>query len=1499
MAGQQLPFGQLTPTARPIGAFVSAANPNLPEPAKPALLGAPDGVTTMQMASGGSVQGYNQLEELAQSLAPFSDALMKLGQRGALSYVGGKIDQGYYSQLKELQARSLASLQQQQEAGAANAAAAVSELQKIDPPGARLLQEANPWVAVGRRRALAQVAGGEIDDVLLNELTVNRGRLAGLTPGSPELLQTKAALTAKVLQDYGLSEDDPEVAVYVTPRLNQAWDSFTAEQRTLWRAELTRNTADTSAGSALTLLSQLIGKEAETTGVPNPFDPTQRIRKGEQGYALAAGLALTGAIDRQLSVLAGDDKAKAWEQIKGVLAYAAKNPALAEIIKELRLGDPNTPLDKRPRWVDANPVEFLQMQNTGLKALNENFEQQQQGLENSLDGLWYGQNGPGGSGAKVDTAEWQQQANWVRAEGIRAGYRDVDGYIQTKYNQALTTATAVAGLTGEQQAGISNWVENLSPEQLSPQNIARTRAEANRIANLEPTAEARERRRRELQDEITRKEKLANDMPAGVLGQIKGELRRDAGLPAIKALDPDGTVSPLLALPGTTVAGAAAAAPRKLADFLVGVENLYTRYVGAAMTEYRQRNPAVREIPAAQQNVIVSGAIAKARQSAEYKELLDAAKQPAPGAAPANGQQNGNRPGTTPTSGRPPAGIPQNARGVPIRQARQLPDSTAKAYAARPVLDPQSIYAELKRLEKDKPVSRELYDLATRAGTSTTRYLLEQLKFYPQLDRDGSVKTYLQERLQRERAANTVSSANFAPATGTNLGMVPTGYNAFSPGSWLMRMFAPPAAAATRSSMEPTMGGGGNGAGSFRNPVPGVNFTANRGGYDADTGLDIHGPEGTSVVAALPGRIVYAEKGHSAQMGQSSSSRGYKDQHSVLVELDQPFTYNGKTIRYAWYSHMQGLDPGVAGRNGARISAGQRLGEMGIANGVSHLHFGLVGDREQNVFLTHREIRQLFASGGPAANTPTTRTGGGLTGIASYYSGSGGQDGVAGGRTANNEIYDPNKMTAAVQWSLRGKYLNKWVTVEDLNTGKTVRVWVNDVGPMGGTRLAVNSRDPRVIDLSPAAFRALFGGTSQGVGRVRIIGAAAGNGPRASAEGAPPSAGIASADEAKYGRELGQIAMGSDGVVSDATQGLFDGAVPFDGSAMEQDMGDVAGLRPLPTNRMAIQAGRPMTGNAPDRHQQTIDRHIKANEAKEDWNPLLMENQQRLNNTNPNPRSRPSHPTATAVSNWLHDLKSAVDKRARNAFHNVREQAGTPQFTKGYFGDLRDETQDLSGFLTEKEERTFRQVLFDFLDGKSIQMQRHRFTMENLPYPMAIRFRKAANDYLYEWNERQKDKVSSGTVPVRNALEDRRTAAFAAFNQRSKDWSADGQPLLKLDPKDFSDRDRKALGLTPQRLNDLLYEWNTKRLVVAEAALYSLFDKKANANPGFMPTIKDLPGQLVYSKEARQWLVNWQIKRNEQRRQAALDMLDMKREAIRTIDTETNPATGGEFFGGI
>jgi hypothetical protein len=89
--------------------------------------------------------------------------------------------------------------------------------------------------------------------------------------------------------------------------------------------------------------------------------------------------------------------------------------------------------------------------------------------------------------------------------------------------------------------------------------------------------------------------------------------------------------------------------------------------------------------------------------------------------------------------------------------------------------------------------------------------------------------------------------------------------------------------------------------------------------------------------------------------------------------------------------------------------------------------------------------------------------------------------------TANNkDRFDPNAMTAAVQRSLRGKYLDKWLLVEDLDTGRSVRVYANDVGSMGGTDNSINRQDPRIVDLSPAAFKQLYGSLNRGTGRIRV-----------------------------------------------------------------------------------------------------------------------------------------------------------------------------------------------------------------------------------------------------------------------------------------------------------------------------------------------------------------------------------------------------------------------------
>jgi hypothetical protein len=143
------------------------------------------------------------------------------------------------------------------------------------------------------------------------------------------------------------------------------------------------------------------------------------------------------------------------------------------------------------------------------------------------------------------------------------------------------------------------------------------------------------------------------------------------------------------------------------------------------------------------------------------------------------------------------------------------------------------LHSELSRLSNGKPVSADLYRLANRAGTTTNRYLLEQLRFYPQLDPNGEARKYLENKIRQQRQGQTVSGANWQSMTsGSGMGMVPTGYNPLAPGSWLMNMLMPPASAATLPPSYARYESGGGGAG---------------GGYSGPAGS---GPKGAVITAA-------------------------------------------------------------------------------------------------------------------------------------------------------------------------------------------------------------------------------------------------------------------------------------------------------------------------------------------------------------------------------------------------------------------------------------------------------------------------------------------------------------------------------------------------------------------------------------------------------------------------------------------------------------------------
>jgi murein DD-endopeptidase MepM/ murein hydrolase activator NlpD len=1064
---ERLPFGQVNPVAKPLDTYIQpSAQNSLAKPAQPSEIQVTGGLRAIGTSGGGVIRSQadpgRNLQATAEALAPFNRALTTTLTAGVGMLKAQQIDAGYIEAQNEY-ARAQLVMQQQAEVSATNAASQITQLEKVDPVAAILLKDANPWKQIGRRRAIAQIAGADLDGALSTTLSQDFGRLAGLPPGSGELMKARVKVTDQVMQRYGLTEDMPEVAQYFTPAMSRAWDKFANKHEQAYNDQLEASTT----ASGVAAMGARIKTMAED-GIP--FNGTT-VQLGDPLWPQLAGFELTKESDKQLQMIGGAARVRALKEMREQLIGSyGQVPKLSEALTFVRGGDPSVPMEKRPTWGASNPLDMLELKNRGNEARIKDYELGQQGIEQKLDALWFQQGSPG---AMLPTDPGYPAALLAfRNQAAALGYRDFDNYINGRMSSTSSVLAEAYRPDPLASQDFLSSIEDTSPSVFaSPEGLKQLRQQAREAARAEPTSALQAERYREYNEAIERKRRQAEEATPGVQQQISQSLLQDLALPEVKKKLDAGkaggsSMMQSLIQQGADPASAAASAfgRSEAVAFTNGVQNLYLRAAEDALNQWREDNPGRAMSPAAK-NRIVSQAVADARKSKAYEDLYSTLTGKKPG------QVGPGSVGTGPGQGTQPG--PQ-ARGVPKAKAAALPDSTVKGYAARPVMEGNWLHSELDSLNKGKPVSAELYQLAKRAGTSVNRYLLEQLRFYPQLDPDGSASRYLQDQVRKQRQGQQVSSANYGGATG-GLAMVPTAYNPMAPGSWLMNLLMPPAAAATL----PPMGGGGRpfggSGGSFERPASVVYERP-----DGQPGVDLYFP--SKRFPAVLGGVVK----------DVSREGGYGNY--IVVESIDPLTNRKVDVLYG---HL--ADGSVRVRPGQRISAGDVIGQQGGTGNVRSADGTIAsidflapreaGSRDMTPYSGFDQLRRHVVSSlqGSASSRPATRSGGGLTGLATYYTGSGGSDGVAGGPTANGERYNPNAMTAAVQWSLRGKYLNKWVTVEDLDTGKTVKVWVNDVGQMGGSRLGVNRQDPRVIDLSPAAFKKLFGSTSRGVGRIRIV----------------------------------------------------------------------------------------------------------------------------------------------------------------------------------------------------------------------------------------------------------------------------------------------------------------------------------------------------------------------------------------------------------------------------
>lgn len=827
MADRNLPLGQITPVARPIGAFVQAAQAQPAAPARPVQLDSPSGISTIQIGSRGNVTGFNQYEQLATALAPFNKALMDVAGQGYLSLRKGQIEEGYYAELKNQQAKATLSLQVQAEAGAADAASQIGQLEKVDPIAAQLLNESNPWKLIGRRRALAQLAGSEISNALEDDLSANAGMLSTLRPDSPELTKRQVQLTSQVLNRFQLTGDEPEVQFYVTPKLNQAWEEYRDKQRKFYDAAVEESTRNSTVAATAAVMEDLLTKGYTHQGVT--FKP------GTPEFTQYSAAAITFALDQQLKLLAPDARKRTVQFLREqIIGTYGSDPVAGAVLQNIRAGDPSMPYEKRPTWGAMAPFETLELQVRGQEAVQKTHDLRQKNIELTLDRLWYsgpGQFDPADPGYPAALLEFRNQA-------LGMGYLKPEEYIaqrakdQSEFTQVVRPPDPfqVEDFIVQMEAvGPSTWTDD-------PGAYKNALQQARQIASLNPTPEGRRDDYQRMVAAINKARDSAAEFDPGVKEKVTAAVLQDLDSQAVRELKSqqkvNGRSGDALAqvvaqqLAGGATATAAISAAyqnTKLTAAANRLTNLYERELSKAIRAWKAERPGQAMSPAAR-SVVMAEAEAAVRKTPEWAKVMT--------------ELTGRKPGEVGprTVGTDPAA----ARGVPKAGAASLSDETIRTYQRRPVMDGRWLRSELVSLQNNKPVSAELYNMAKRANTSTFRYLLEQLRFYPNLDPNGDAKRWLQEKVKQSRANNTVSSSQLPSLQGTGLGMMPVGYNPLRPGGWLMRILTPPAAAATLPPSLSAPSGGQpaptGSIGAFRAAIIGKESGGNYSAVNPDSG---------------------------------------------------------------------------------------------------------------------------------------------------------------------------------------------------------------------------------------------------------------------------------------------------------------------------------------------------------------------------------------------------------------------------------------------------------------------------------------------------------------------------------------------------------------------------------------------------------------------------------------------------------------------------------------
>jgi hypothetical protein len=335
-------------------------------------------INVIAQGNGGSVQGFNQYEQLAQALRPFNANLTNLASNVGQLYATSEYEKGRNEVVKAQILNNQQTLQSMGQYAADNRALAVK-----DPIAGLMMDSVNPYRRAGRENQVSQIAARDVRNLFLSSYG-DIGNPEQLDGSSPQLAQARSRAVQQVMDKYGLNAGSAGFYDWVMPQINQSWDHMVKQHWEDRQNYLKSTIPGTKQAEILGLLAdaKASGHIEWTEYDPSNGRPMQMSATPAQGPLWNKGLItrMAQSLDgiRNEAGIPGQNSQLQIKTIEGLLAVTQGNPDLRRMILSMPFGPP----ERRTTVAAAMGQQVLDVDiKYGQYARQQKENQQKDGIE--------------------------------------------------------------------------------------------------------------------------------------------------------------------------------------------------------------------------------------------------------------------------------------------------------------------------------------------------------------------------------------------------------------------------------------------------------------------------------------------------------------------------------------------------------------------------------------------------------------------------------------------------------------------------------------------------------------------------------------------------------------------------------------------------------------------------------------------------------------------------------------------------------------------------------------------------------------------------------------------------------------------------------------------------------------------------------------------------------------------------------------------------------------